>query len=179
MTVLGREQWVTLRQNAQFSLKRSPDEGLTPDQLARARAWETALISIIKQEMLHLALSTNILTAIGAAPHFERPNFPILSRCTRPGPDRIGAVRRAGSAPLPLRADRAGYRARDRQRHDMGARATRPFAGLRAEEDAAEDCYRDAMDSVHKKHSPGKRSGSDSWSRRVHPTQTSALSRCG
>jgi hypothetical protein len=60
MTVLGREQWVTLRQNAQFSLKRSPDEGLTPDQLARARAWETALISIIKQEMLHLALSTNI-----------------------------------------------------------------------------------------------------------------------
>ncbi|TMG12252.1 MAG: hypothetical protein E6I01_12725, partial [Chloroflexi bacterium] len=23
---------------------------------------------------------TNILTAIGAAPHFERPNFPILSR---------------------------------------------------------------------------------------------------
>src|SRR5215468_7172101 len=34
----------------------------------------------IKQEMLHLALATNILTAVGAAPHFERPNFPILSR---------------------------------------------------------------------------------------------------
>src|ERR1700746_2305730 len=30
--------------------------------------------------MLHLALATNILTALGAAPHFERPNFPILSR---------------------------------------------------------------------------------------------------
>jgi len=30
--------------------------------------------------MLHLALSTNILTSVGAAPHFERPNFPILSR---------------------------------------------------------------------------------------------------
>jgi len=29
---------------------------------------------------LHLALATNILTAVGAAPHFERPNFPILSR---------------------------------------------------------------------------------------------------
>jgi len=65
---------------AQFSLKRSPDESLTPDQLGRVQAWETALISVIKQEMLHLALSTNILTAIGAAPHFERPNFPILSR---------------------------------------------------------------------------------------------------
>src|SRR6201990_3508440 len=65
---------------AQFSLKRGLDEGLTPDQLGRVQAWETALISVIKQEMLHLALSTNILTAIGAAPHFERPNFPILSR---------------------------------------------------------------------------------------------------
>ena len=30
--------------------------------------------------MLHLALATNILTAVGAAPHFERPNFPISSR---------------------------------------------------------------------------------------------------
>jgi len=40
---------------------------------------------VIKQEMLHLALATNILTAIGAAPHFERPNFPILSRWYPPG----------------------------------------------------------------------------------------------
>jgi hypothetical protein len=30
--------------------------------------------------MLHLALATNILTAVGAAPHFERPNFPVMSR---------------------------------------------------------------------------------------------------
>jgi len=64
---------------AQFSLKRSLDEGLTQDQLSRVQAWETALIGVIKQEMLHLALSTNILTALGAAPHFERPNFPIIS----------------------------------------------------------------------------------------------------
>jgi hypothetical protein len=65
---------------AQFSLKRTTDEGLTPAQLDRVQAWESALIDIIKQEMLHLALATNILTAIGAAPHFERPNLPILSR---------------------------------------------------------------------------------------------------
>jgi hypothetical protein len=65
---------------AQFSLKRGLDEGLTEAQLTRVQAWEKALISVIKQEMLHLALATNILTAIGAAPHFERPNFPILSR---------------------------------------------------------------------------------------------------
>ena len=65
---------------AQFSLKRSAAEGVTPDQLARIQAWETTIIDVVKQEMLHLALATNILTAVGAAPHFERPNFPILSR---------------------------------------------------------------------------------------------------
>jgi hypothetical protein len=65
---------------AQFSLKRSVEESLTPAQLARIQAWELTLIDVIKQEMLHLALATNILSAIGAAPHFERPNFPILSR---------------------------------------------------------------------------------------------------
>ena len=65
---------------AQFSLKSSVEEGLTPEQLVRVQAWEAALIDVIKQEMLHLALATNILTAVGAAPHFERPNFPIWSR---------------------------------------------------------------------------------------------------
>src|ERR1700751_3769816 len=65
---------------AQFSLKRSTDEGLTPDQLVRVQAWQLTLVDIIKQEMLHLALATNILTAIGAAPHFERPNLPTRSR---------------------------------------------------------------------------------------------------
>src|SRR6476660_4138914 len=65
---------------AQFSLKRTVDEGVKPEQLARIQAWELIIIDVIKQEMLHLALATNILTAIGAAPHFERPNFPILSR---------------------------------------------------------------------------------------------------
>ena len=70
---------------AQFSLKRTADEGLTPEQLARVQAWESTLVDVIKQEMLHLALATNILTAIGAAPHFERPNLPILSRWYPPG----------------------------------------------------------------------------------------------
>ena len=65
---------------AQFSLKRSVQEGVTPEQLARIQVWELAIIDVVKQEMLHLSLATNILTAIGAAPHFERPNFPILSR---------------------------------------------------------------------------------------------------
>src|SRR5712671_4717924 len=72
--------WMCEYLYAQFSLKRGPDEGLTDGQLTRVQAWEKTLITVIKQEMLHLALATNILTALGAAPHFERPNFPILSR---------------------------------------------------------------------------------------------------
>ena len=70
---------------AQFTLKRSTDEGLTDGQLAKVAAWEQVLIGVIKQEMLHLALTTNLLTAIGAAPHLHRPNFPILSRWYPPG----------------------------------------------------------------------------------------------
>ena len=65
---------------AQFSLKRGVEEGLTAEQLARVQLWEATLIDVIKQEMLHLALATNVLTAVGAAPHFERPNFPVMSR---------------------------------------------------------------------------------------------------
>lgn len=59
---------------AQFSLKRTTDAGLTPEHLDEVQTRESALVDIIKQEMLHLSLATNILTAIGAAPHFERPN---------------------------------------------------------------------------------------------------------
>src|SRR4029450_5919215 len=70
---------------AQFSLKRSTDEGLTDGPVAKVGTWGGTLIDIIKQEMLHLALTTNLLTAIGAAPHLHRPNFPILSRWYPPG----------------------------------------------------------------------------------------------
>ena len=64
---------------AMFSLKRSTAEGVTEEQLGRILAWEGAITEVVMQEMLHLALATNLLTAIGAPPHFSRPNFPILS----------------------------------------------------------------------------------------------------
>jgi Ferritin-like len=70
---------------AQFTLKRTPQEGLDAEQLARVAAWEAVIVEVTKQEMLHLALATNLLTAIGAAPHLHRPNFPILSRWYPPG----------------------------------------------------------------------------------------------
>ena len=70
---------------AQFTLRRTQQEGLSAEQQAKVAAWEAAIVDVTKQEMLHLALATNLLTAIGAAPHLHRPNFPILSRWYPPG----------------------------------------------------------------------------------------------
>jgi hypothetical protein len=70
---------------AQFTLKRTEEEGLSAEQQAKVAAWEAVIIDVTKQEMLHLALATNLLTAVGAAPHLHRPNFPILSRWYPPG----------------------------------------------------------------------------------------------
>jgi hypothetical protein len=70
---------------AQWSLKRSIDEGVTEQQLERIVAWGAAIEGVAIQEMLHLALAVNLLCALGAPPHFDRPNFPILSGWYPPG----------------------------------------------------------------------------------------------
>jgi len=62
---------------AAFSLKQSLDEGLTPEQLPAVQRWRSTLLEIGGQEMLHLALVQNLLTAVGAAPRLARPNFPM------------------------------------------------------------------------------------------------------
>jgi len=62
---------------AAFSLKDREDDGLTAEQLEAARRWRRELIHIAEQEMLHLALVQNLLTAVGAGSAFERPNFPL------------------------------------------------------------------------------------------------------
>ena len=62
---------------AAVSLKRTVDEGLTPEALAAVGRWRATLLEISAQEMLHLALVQNLLTAVGAAPRFARPNFPM------------------------------------------------------------------------------------------------------
>jgi hypothetical protein len=62
---------------AAFSLKQTVDEGLTPDTQAAVNGWRHVLLEISEQEMLHLALVQNLLTAVGAAPRLARPNFPM------------------------------------------------------------------------------------------------------
>ena len=64
---------------AGFSLKQSEAEGLTPEGVAAAQRWRKTLIGIGEQEMLHLALVQNLLTAVGGAPRLARPNFPVPS----------------------------------------------------------------------------------------------------
>jgi hypothetical protein len=62
---------------AASSLKQRVEEGLTPETLAAVQRWRKTLLEISQQEMLHLALVQNLLTAVGAAPRLTRPNFPM------------------------------------------------------------------------------------------------------
>src|SRR5947207_1206611 len=59
-----------------FSLKQSTWEGVTDAQLKLIEGWRGTLYNIAVQEMLHLAQVSNLLTAIGGAPNFQRDNFP-------------------------------------------------------------------------------------------------------
>src|SRR6201995_3137013 len=61
---------------AVFSLKQDDGEGLTEAELAATRRWRKVISRVATQEMLHLALVQNLLSAVGAAPHLSRPNFP-------------------------------------------------------------------------------------------------------
>jgi len=62
---------------AAFGLKDREDDGLSEPQLDATRRWRRELLHIAEQEMLHLALVQNLLTAVGASPMFGRPNFPL------------------------------------------------------------------------------------------------------
>ncbi len=62
---------------AAFSLKQSTAEGLTEAEAAAAARWRKQVSHVAAQEMLHLALVHNLLSAIGAAPHLARPNLPV------------------------------------------------------------------------------------------------------
>jgi Ferritin-like len=65
---------------AAYSLKRDASEGLPEELVQTVNGWARTLLRIAEQEMLHLALVQNLLTAIGAGPHFARPNFPVPPR---------------------------------------------------------------------------------------------------
>lgn len=59
------------------TLKRGASEGLADHEAAAVERWRDAIVQVAIEEMLHLALVNNLLAAIGSAPHFQRPNFPV------------------------------------------------------------------------------------------------------
>ncbi len=61
---------------AAFSLKQNADEGLSEAEVDAVRRWRGVVSHVATQEMLHLALVHNLLSAVGAAPHLARPNLP-------------------------------------------------------------------------------------------------------
>jgi Ferritin-like len=65
---------------AAFSLKQRTDEGLTPEELEAVTRWRHTISHVATEEMLHLALVQNVLSAIGAGPHLTRPNLPAPAR---------------------------------------------------------------------------------------------------
>lgn len=71
-------------QFAAFSLKNETGQGVNEEQLEAVRRWKRTILDVAIEEMFHLALASNLLTAIGGAPHFRRPNFPTSPRMYPP-----------------------------------------------------------------------------------------------
>ncbi len=69
---------------AAFSIKRDVNEGITEDQLAIVRRWRGTILQIAIQEMVHMCLACNLLTAVGGFPHVRRPNLPSSPRAYPP-----------------------------------------------------------------------------------------------
>jgi CDGSH-type Zn-finger protein/uncharacterized Fe-S cluster protein YjdI len=61
---------------AAFSLKRT-DALWSDEQRSAVQRWRQEIMSVVFEEMTHLALVGNLAHALGAAPHVGRPAFPV------------------------------------------------------------------------------------------------------
>ncbi len=61
---------------AAFSLKRA-HPGWTPAQQTAVQRWRRSIMSVVFEEMTHLALVGNLANALGAGPHMGRPALPV------------------------------------------------------------------------------------------------------
>jgi len=62
---------------AAFSIGKRCEQRYPPAQAAAIARWRAEITAVARDEMVHLALVSNLLNAIGAAPHLLRPNFPV------------------------------------------------------------------------------------------------------
>jgi hypothetical protein len=110
---------------AAYSVKKLPGEDIGKVELERARRWESLITLIARQEMEHLGLALNLLTAIGGTPSLSRPNFPqplnyygealiksTLTKCDLPTLERFQRFEAPDTLAYP---DRAGAPARPEQ----------------------------------------------------------------
>ena len=67
-----------------FSMKRDVAEGVTEEQLKSIQGWRKTIMEIAVEEMLHMCLACNLLTAVGGAAHLRRPNLPSSPRAYPP-----------------------------------------------------------------------------------------------
>ena len=63
---------------AAFSLKRE-EPAWSEAQRAAVGRWRETILSVVYEEMTHLALVGNLVNALGAQPHLNRPTFPVDS----------------------------------------------------------------------------------------------------
>lgn len=61
---------------AAFSMRQEISEGLSWEEQQIAKRWAAQIYFVASQEMLHLAQVWNLLTSIGGAPYYLRPNLP-------------------------------------------------------------------------------------------------------
>lgn len=62
---------------AAFSLKDAEADGLGADEARVVRQIRETILEIAQDEMVHLALVWNLMSATGASPHLQRQNFPV------------------------------------------------------------------------------------------------------
>jgi CDGSH-type Zn-finger protein len=136
---------------AAYSLKSDLFEGdMTADELEHVRKWKRKLACVAVEEMLHLAQVSNLLTAIGGAPHFRRSNFPVpatafpfgielsldpfshalterLVCCEMPEDDVIGTFEPQRQADLTALIDRVAIGKHDRAPASSAVHTTEPY----------------------------------------------------
>src|SRR5688500_1773796 len=61
---------------AAFTLKQGGEAELTASEAALTSQWHQQITKVAVQEMYHLMLASDLLTAVGSEPHLWRPNFP-------------------------------------------------------------------------------------------------------
>ena len=59
-----------------FSINRDVEEGISEEHLRFVRRWRRTIVQVSIEEMLHMCLACNLLTAVGGAPIYAGQTSP-------------------------------------------------------------------------------------------------------